>query len=122
MTEGVIRLKLGSAIETPPDPPTFLRERGKKWWLDVLASRKIDVVDLPKLAEACEELDNLDYYRRQLKKHGRMMKTRFRFVEHPASKAARDSKLLYEKLCRSLNLDSVPAVAELPRLKRAAYK
>ena len=123
MTEGAIRLTIGSALENTPEPPAHLKTHGRAWWVEMVGQYRFSAADLPILRMAAEQLDRAETARRRLRKDGQFITDRFgQVIEHPALAAEGKAGDRHERYTRRLNLDSRPVANELPRLKRAAYK
>lgn len=97
--------------------PKGLASTGKKFWKKVLSEYELpDTHDLTRLAMACKCLDELADAEMQIKKDGRFCINRYgSTVEHPGCKMVRDSRILFIKIIRELNLDLPVPVARPPR-------
>ena len=98
-------------------PPKGLNSTGKKFWKKVLSEYELsDSHDLERLLMACKCLDELVDAENRIKADGRFTVNRYvATVEHPACKMIRDSRILFIKIVRELNLDIPAPVARPPR-------
>src|SRR5687767_3419057 len=109
MGEGVIKLRLGDALEAPLEPPKHLRRIGREWWIAMVEQFRFGAADLPILTAAAEQLDRADTARKRIRKDGHFITDRFdQVIEHPAAQAEGRAWDRHERYTRRLNLDSRP--------------
>lgn len=97
--------------------PKGLKVAGRKFWKKVLNEYELpDTHDLTRLEMAAKCLDELADAENRIKADGRFTVNRYgATVEHPGCKMVRDSRILFIKIIRELNLDIPAPVARPPR-------
>jgi phage terminase small subunit len=100
-----------------PKAPKGLASTGKKFWKKVLSEYELpDTHDLERLAMGAKCLDELADAENRIKADGRFTVNRYgATVEHPACKMIRDSRMLFIKIVRELNLDIPVPESRPPR-------
>jgi len=87
--------------------PAFLKGRGRKFYEDVLSEFIIETFhDRERLAAAAGELDIQDEAQKAIDTHGFYVVNRYgRLIENPGIKTLRDSRTLFVRILRELQLD-----------------
>jgi hypothetical protein len=89
-----------------PKPPGHLLAAGKRLWMDISGVYALEPHQFELLKSLCECLDRQELCRKQLKKDGLFLVTRFGETKpHPALREEREHRILYARLIRELNLD-----------------
>lgn len=99
-----------------PSAPTGLKAPGKKFWQKILSEFELtDYHDLKRLEAAASCVDEIAECQVIVQSEGRFIKDRFKQIkEHPAARAIRDSKTLFCRIVRELNLDVAPPDSRPP--------
>lgn len=92
------------------EPPKHLEKATRAWWSEVIRVYELESHHLRLLEAACEAWDRTVQARKELEKHGSITyKNRFGEPRpHPAVAIERDSKTLFARLLRELDLDVEP--------------
>src|SRR5512135_3749362 len=101
--------------------PAHLSPATKRWWLDVVSTWTLDEHHLHLLTAAAGALDRAEEARQTLLKEGSYFTNRHgERRPHPALQCERDSKILFSRLIRELDLDgeAAPLAARPPSLLR----
>jgi phage terminase small subunit len=101
-------------------PPRYLRSTSRKWWENVVKTYDLEEHHLKLLTAACECLDRADEARLAIDKDGAYFVNRHgERKPHPALQVERDSKALFSRLLRELDLDvDLPVAASRPPVLR----
>lgn len=100
-------------------PPRALGPAGRKFWSKVTAEVVLESEhDLERLLQTCKCLDEIAEAEEVIAREGRYIKDRFQQIrEHPAMKTIRDSRILFLRGVRELQLDATdPEESRPPRL------
>jgi phage terminase small subunit len=105
--------------KTPDEAPDYLEATTQEWFLSVMANYQMEPHHVRLLTAACECWDRMQAAREAVRKHGLTMAdpktgaTRAR----PEVNIERDSKIVFMKLLRELNLSEQPPDSRPPKLK-----
>jgi hypothetical protein len=108
-----------------PVPPAGLDERGRAFWLDVMAVYELSRSEVQILTEACRTLDNLDRLAEAIAAHGAVVEgSQGQPVINAALTEARGHRVVLHRLLAALALpdeegEQLPSVESL-RARRAA--
>ena len=88
-------------------PPSFLKERGRKFFKEVIGEFVFENAhEIELLGSAGGELDSQVESQRAIDADGYYIQNRYgKKVEHPAVKSLRDSRTLFMRLVREMGLD-----------------
>ena len=96
-------------------PPKHLRAATRRWWEEVFNSYELESHHLKLLTAAGESWDRAVQARETLAKEGAYYTNRFSEPRsHPALAVERDSKTIFARLVRELNLDIHPPEENRP--------
>ena len=97
--------------------PSGLGEAGGRFWAKVLGEYELqEAHDLERLIMACKCLDDVIVIEERLKIDGRFTQNRYGGItEHPGGKSSRDTRALFIKIIRELNLDIAAPESRPPR-------
>lgn len=100
-----------------PRAPKGLDDIGKKFWKQVLSEYEFEEThDFERLAMAAKCLDDVSEVEEIVKTAGRFTENRYGgVVEHPGVKTIRDTRMLFIKIIRELNLDISGPESRPPR-------
>jgi phage terminase small subunit len=107
--------------KTSKRAPSHLSQSSRRWWLDVVNTWELDPHHLHLLSAAASALDRAEEARQTLAKEGSYFVNRHgESKPHPAIACERDSRVLFARLLRELDLDAVPAPQDKrpPSLRR----
>lgn len=89
--------------------PKHLRPSTKAWWSSVLRDFHLEDHHVLLLTSACEALDRSEQARETILRDGPYFTDRHGAIKpHPALQSERDSKTLFSRLLRELDLDVEP--------------
>ncbi|HOD36807.1 MAG TPA: hypothetical protein PLR20_05755 [Syntrophales bacterium] len=95
-----------------PEPPSTLKEAGRKFWIAVLKEFEIrDAHDLARLERACLFLDDEDQAMKAIESDGMFIRNRYGgLVEHPGTKIIQQSRIGFLRAVREIAIDlgSIP--------------
>jgi phage terminase small subunit len=80
----------------------------KEWWAEVTTEYVLQAHHLRLLEACCSAWDRLTEAREVLTTEGLTVATRYGRKAHPAVSIERDSKMLFARLLRELDLDTEP--------------
>jgi len=97
--------------------PNGLGEAGKDFWTKILGEYDLqEAHDLERLTMACKCLDDVIVIEERVKEDGRFTQNRYGGItEHPGGKSSRDTRALFMKIIRELNLDIAVPESRPPR-------
>ena len=102
----VTRLPVRQAL---PKPSAHLSRPAKRWWREVVERYTLEPHHLRLLTEAATAWDRAQQARRLLDDEGLVVQDRFgQKKAHPAASIERDSRTLFARLLRELDLDGSP--------------
>jgi len=110
--------------ETKPRAPKHLRPAMKTWWTSVVRNFQLEDHHRLLLTAACEALDRAEQAREAILHDGPYFSDRHGAIKpHPGLQTERDSKALFARFVRELDLDAeAPGEAKrppaLPRYER----
>lgn len=91
--------------DTPPTPPTGLRDRGREFWTTTVGAYELTEGEQALLREACRTIDNLDLLADQIATDGAMLTgSQGQPVIHPGLTEARGQRVVLHRLLAALNL------------------
>jgi hypothetical protein len=90
-----------------PKTPAGLGLKGAQFWKQTLTEGPLEGAhQLQKLRLACGTLDDIHEAEKTIKEKGRYLENRFgELRENPALKTVRDSRVVFCRIIRELNLD-----------------
>ena len=104
------------------EPQDYLEPSTQEWFRSVVSSYEMEPHHIKLLIAACECWDRMQKSRAAVEKHGLTMtdpKTGA-VKARPEVNIERDSKIVFMKLLRELNLSEQPAESRPPKLKYGA--
>jgi P27 family predicted phage terminase small subunit len=101
------------------EPPNYLEDSTKEWFRAVVGGFELEQHHVKLLIAACECWDRMQEARAAIEKHGLTMKDPKTGAEkaRPEVNIERDSKIVFMKLLRELNLSEQPPDARPPKLR-----
>jgi phage terminase small subunit len=106
--------------KTPDDAaPEYLEATTQEWFLSVMANYQMEPHHVRLLTAACECWDRMQAAREAIREHGLTMTDPKTGVvrARPEINIERDSKIVFMKLLRELNLSETPPDSRPPKLK-----
>ena len=108
-----------SAPSSQKEPPSYLEPSTQEWFRSVLDEYQMEPHHIKLLTAACECWDRMQLARAAIEKYGLTMTDPKTLVEkaRPEINIERDSKIVFMKLLRELNLSESPPDSRGPGLK-----